>query len=164
MRLAPPNCLQYQNSLIGQIKSFNFEDSQVNPGTGYLSGLDYTICFKKPSGYCSITYSIPRPQLYDGSQSLIHQTNQGPTNYQMNPGQYFEIIGMVGKNEAGAGPFECSSDYLQLANIPLCGYRLNNQLSAPGQANPSNPTNNAEVVGEYFTNVFVDLKLYPINE
>lgn len=117
----------------------------MNAGTGYLSGLDYTICFKKPPGYCSITYSVPRFQFTDAGQSIIHQSNQSPMNYQTNPGQFFGIIGSVDKDQAGAGPYDCGSDYLQLANIPLCGSRLNSQL------NPQtpNPTNNAEVVGKW---------------
>lgn len=147
--LAPTNCLQYQNSLIGQIKSFNFEEFQVGAGTGYLSGLDYTICFKKPPGYCSVTYSIPRQLFADFGQSIIHQTNQAQTNYQVNPGQYFNIIGMVGNDQAGAGHLECAQDYLQLANIPLCGSRLNSQISPP----TPNPTTNAEVVGKYIISI-----------
>ena len=143
--LAPANCLQYQNSLIGQIKSFNFEEFQVGAGTGYLSGLDYAICFKKPPGYCSVTYTVPRQLFADVGQSIIHQTTQTQTNYQVNPGQYFNIIGMVGNDQAGAGHYECPQDYLQLANIPLCGSRLNNQLFPP----TPNPTTNAEVVGKY---------------
>lgn len=141
---APPNCLQYQNSLIGQIKSFNFEEFQVGAGTGYLSGLDYTICFKKPPGYCSITYTTPRQLYPDFGQSIIHQTTQAQTNYQVNPGQYFNIIGMVGNDQAGAGNYDCPQDYLQLANIPLCGSRLNSQLNPP----TPNPTTNAEVIGK----------------
>lgn len=139
---APSNCLQYQNSLIGQIKSFNFEEFQVGSGTGYLSGMDYSICFKKPSGYCSITYSVPRQFAGDLGQS-IQQTNPVSQNsYQINPGQYFNIIGMVGNDQAGAGHYECTQDYLQLASIPLCGSRLNSQLFPP----TPNPTTNAEVV------------------
>lgn len=113
-------------------------------GTGYLSGLDYSICFKKPPGYCSIAYSIPRFQYTDLGQSLIHQNNQQPQNYQANPGLYFNIIGSTDKDQAGAGPYDCPSDYLQLASTPLCGSRLNSQLNPP----TPNPTNNAEVVGE----------------
>lgn len=142
---APSNCLQYQNSLIGQIKSFNFEEFQVGAGTGYLSGLDYAICFKKPPGYCSVTYTVPRQLFADIGQSIIHQTTQTQTNYQVNPGQYFNIIGMVGNDQGGAGHYDCPQDYLQLANIPLCGSRLNSQLIPP----TPNPTTNAEVVGKY---------------
>lgn len=138
---APANCLQYQNSIIGQIKSFNFEEFMVGAGTGYLSGLDYTICFKKPPGYCSLTYSVPRQHL---DQGIIQQNPQAQTNYQTNPGQYFNIIGMVGNDQAGAGHYDCPQDYLQLANIPLCGSRLNSQLNPP----TPNPTTNAEVVGK----------------
>lgn len=142
--IAPPNCLQYQSSLIGTIKSFNFEESQVAAGTGYLSGLDYTICFKKPAGYCSVAYSVPRQQSFETGQSINQQSGQQQGNYQMNPGQYFNIIGMIDKDQAGAGPYECPSDYLQLANVPLCGNRLNPQLN-PAQPNP---TINTDVVGK----------------
>lgn len=106
--------------------------------------MDYTICFKKPAGYCSVTYTVPRQLFADFGQSIIHQTNQQQTNYQVNPGQYFNIIGMVGNDQAGAGHYDCAQDYLQLANIPLCGSRLNSQLNPP----TPNPTTNAEVVGK----------------
>lgn len=52
---------------------------------------------------------------------------------------------MVGNDQAGAGHYDCPQDYLQLANIPLCGSRLNSQLIPP----TPNPTTNAEVVGKY---------------
>lgn len=52
---------------------------------------------------------------------------------------------MVGNDQAGAGNYECPQDYLQLANVPLCGSRLNSQLNPP----TPNPTTNAEVIGEY---------------
>ena len=106
--------------------------------------MDYTICFKKPPGYCSVTYTVPRQLFADVGQSIIHQTTQAQTNYQINPGQYFNIIGMVGNDQAGAGHYDCAQDYLQLANIPLCGSRLNSQLNPPSP----NPTTNAEVVGK----------------
>lgn len=120
----------------------------MGAGTGYLSGMDYTICFKKPPGYCSVTYTVPRQLLPDFGQSIIHQTTQAQTNYQINPGQYFNIIGMVGNDQAGAGHYDCPQDYLQLANIPLCGSRLNNQLIPP----TPNPTTNSEVVGKFIEN------------
>lgn len=80
--------MQYHNSLIGQIKSFNFEEFTVGAGTGYLSGLDYTICFKRPSGYCSMIYSVPRVlSLGDNGQSIIQQQNPGQNSFQINPGK-----------------------------------------------------------------------------
>lgn len=115
--------------------------------------MDYTICFKKPQGYCSVTYTVPRQPFADFGQSIIHQTTQTQTNYQVNPGQYFNIIGMVGNDQAGAGHYECPQDYLQLANIPLCGSRLNSQLFPP----TPNPTTNSEVVGKYLTMLFLTL-------
>lgn len=92
-----------------------------------------------------MTYTIPRQPFADIGQSIIHQTTQTQTNYQINPGQFFNIIGMVGNDQAGAGHYECPQDYLELANIPLCGSRLNSQLFPP----TPNPTTNAEVVGKY---------------
>lgn len=131
----------------------------MGAGTGYLSGMDYTICFKKPAGYCSVTYTVPRQPFADIGQSIIHQSTQTQTNYQVNPGQYFNIIGMVGNDQAGAGPYECPQDYLQLANIPLCGSRLNSQLIPP----TPNPTANADVVGKYKAFVFDSLVIFSCN-
>ena len=74
---APPNCLQYLTGTYGSIKSFNYQ-GQVASGsstnslprgrnaissdqlsnTGYPNDLDYSICFKKEPGFCSITYEL----------------------------------------------------------------------------------------------------------
>ena len=80
---APPNCLQYLTGTYGNIKSFNYynhgslggQNSLANnanslpkgrnaitnnelTNAGYPNDLDYTICFKKEPGFCSITYEL----------------------------------------------------------------------------------------------------------
>lgn len=74
---APPNCLQYLTGTYGTIKSFNYQVSSsssssyargrnnldastnvVSSTTGYPNDLDYSICFKKEPGFCSITYEL----------------------------------------------------------------------------------------------------------
>ena len=54
---APKNCLQYFTSLVGQVKSFNYD--LFNQGFTYFNNLDYTICFKKWPGFCTVTFEVP---------------------------------------------------------------------------------------------------------
>lgn len=136
--LAPENCLQYETGLIGSVKSFNYQEYSLS-NVEYLSSLDYTICFRKAMGHCSVTFSIP----------TLDDINQVPVNL---PGQphgaydasiYFQITGdsSIGQDSAGAGPYECPTDWLMLAGVRLCGNRMNPSLSAT-----ANPTTSAEVV------------------
>lgn len=70
---APSNCLQYHLGPSGGFSSFNYEASQYqeyipsgpqnyqNAGaldSTYYNGLDYSICFRKESGFCTQTYSV----------------------------------------------------------------------------------------------------------
>ena len=107
--------------------------------------MDYTICFRKEPGFCTVTYSVPF--------MLVHVNDpnqqQDGSPIQVNPGRYFNIIpdistnSAVGNDQAGAGPYECPFDYLFVAGRRLCGSRLNGQLYPP----IPNPTINSEVTG-----------------
>jgi len=74
---APSNCLQYYSGPSGIFTSFNYDalrykdfpninyNQPLNPQSqhpyfdaNYLNGLDYTICFRKESGFCTQTYSV----------------------------------------------------------------------------------------------------------
>lgn len=145
--LAPPNCLQYHLGIQGNIRSFNYEElsQQAVVGYGlYLNNLDYTICFRKQPGFCTITYSVPNDLNFNQQNQL---PNQEVSGYQ--PGLYFNVVAdptgpnAVGTDQAGAGPYECNTDYLILANIRLCGFRLNPQL----YPQIPNPSMHAEVFG-----------------
>ena len=54
---APSNCLQYFQDLIGQVRSFNYD--LFNQGFTYFNNLDYAICFRKWSGFCTVSFSVP---------------------------------------------------------------------------------------------------------
>jgi hypothetical protein len=106
--------------------------------------LDYTICFRKEPGFCTLTYSVPTlfTNINDPNQSQDPQTTTPP-------GRYFNVIpdgssnNPVGNDQAGAGPYDCPFDYLLLAGTRLCGSRLNAQLYPP----MPHPSTNAEVTG-----------------
>ena len=43
--------------MVGQVKSFNYD--LFNQGFTYFNNLDYSICFKKWPGFCTVTYEVP---------------------------------------------------------------------------------------------------------
>jgi hypothetical protein len=83
---APPHCLQYLTGTHGKFRSFNYDSypvlnivgrqdsiinsllgttstppttqSTLNPGDGYPNDIDYMICLRKESGFCSVTYEL----------------------------------------------------------------------------------------------------------
>lgn len=135
------NCLQFHYSIIGQIKSFNYEE--YNYKSGYLNNLDYSICFRKEMGFCSISYSLPN------ANATQIQNQQGTNQQLINRPEYFDIISNQNQgsatqsnNQAGAGPTDCPTDYLILANTRLCGGKLNGDLIS------SNSNLNSEVTGK----------------
>ena len=140
---APRHCLQYHYNLLGSIKSFNYDI--FNQGFTYTNNLDYTICFKKSTGFCTITYSVPREEDEGHGNELFHETDreQGSwtegepfkrrpelstrperTYFDITPGQ------RDSSQTAHAGPYKCPSDYIMLNGIRLCGYHLNDNLYA----------------------------------
>ncbi len=104
--------------------------------------MDYTICFRKEPGFCTLTYSLPTIFISPNDQ------NQ-PQDQTTPPGRYFNIVpevstsNPVSNDQAGAGPYDCPHDYLLLAGTRLCGSRLNAQLYPP----MPNPSSNADVTG-----------------
>jgi hypothetical protein len=141
---APANCLQYHIGVQGSIRSFNYDEPNVAAQGGYLNNLDYTICFKKEPGFCTVTYSVPTVYVHINDPN---QSQEGPMT--ISPGRYFNIIpdtstnNAVGNDQAGAGPYDCPFDYLFLAGRRLCGSRFNGQLYPP----MPNPSVNSEVTG-----------------
>ncbi|XP_076352384.1 uncharacterized protein LOC143247730 isoform X2 [Tachypleus tridentatus] len=118
---APPNCLQYYTGVQGEFRSFNHVSDVAINDQGYFNNLDYTICFRKEVGFCTMTYSLPE---------FVPPPNQ-QQQIQVNP--FFGIqTGAGGLNQqlttAGAGMQECTTDYIILASIRLCGGRLNDKL------------------------------------
>ncbi|XP_067129256.1 uncharacterized protein [Centruroides vittatus] len=136
----PSNCLQYYTGVQGNIKSFNynfnprFDQIQGNQPfetveNGYFNNLDYAICFRKELGFCSITFTVANSTISTTGNNL--------------PSPSFAIRQGDGSSPvqgmAQAGPTECQSDYLILANIRFCGGRLNPDLTG-------SPNFNADVV------------------
>ncbi|XP_076311027.1 uncharacterized protein LOC143225462 isoform X2 [Tachypleus tridentatus] len=126
----PPNCLQYHTGVQGQFQSFNYISDVMITDQGYFNNLDYTICFRKEVGFCTMTYFLPE---------FIQPTNQ---QQQTQASPFFAIeMGAGGTNQqlttAGAGMQDCPSDYIILASIRLCGGRLNDKLvnNVPASSN-----------------------------
>ncbi|XP_077493158.1 uncharacterized protein LOC144104174 [Amblyomma americanum] len=120
---APSNCLQYYTGTSGSFSSFDYAESQeIPPRRGYLNNLDYTVCFRKEAGYCSITYSVPGPEVPFSIQ------NVGP-----------DSAPTTNETEAGVGMVECPMDYLLLGGVRYCGTKLNPSMEEP------NPVINAPV-------------------
>ncbi|KAL1482870.1 hypothetical protein MTO96_013377 [Rhipicephalus appendiculatus] len=92
------------------------------PRRGYLNNLDYTVCFRKEAGYCSITYSVPGMNVPFSIQN-VGADNAPTTN----------------ETEAGLGVTECTMDYLLLGGVRYCGTKLNPSTEEP------NPVVNAPV-------------------
>ncbi|XP_074602257.1 uncharacterized protein LOC141855947 [Brevipalpus obovatus] len=120
---APANCLQYHLGPSGSFSSFNYESSQYNEfsqnqnqnnqnpafmDATYLNGLDYAICFRKESGFCTQTYSV------NSTYVPFEIVNFGPNNQPT-----------FDQNAAGAGPQRCQFDYILLNGLRLCGSRMN---------------------------------------
>ncbi|XP_076316289.1 uncharacterized protein LOC143228807 [Tachypleus tridentatus] len=57
-KVVPLHCLQYYTGTHGVIKSFNYDEDGSSVHQGYPNNLDYTICLKKESGFCSVSYEL----------------------------------------------------------------------------------------------------------
>jgi len=99
------------------------------------------MCFRKEQGFCAIAYTVPNQDLPNRKISPTNSNIQYPNGF-----TNFNITANsdeVGPEEAGAGPYECTTDYLVLNNLRLCGSRFNSQLHPESP----NPTTNSEVFG-----------------
>ncbi|KAK9503036.1 hypothetical protein O3M35_011689 [Rhynocoris fuscipes] len=107
---APRNCLQYYSNPSGAIQSFNYR-REVARTSSYMNNLNYAICIRKAPGMCSIVYSNLAS---DGEEFPFEMNNM-------------DIDGSltVPPKEAGAEIFNCPDDYIVVANVRLCGQKLN---------------------------------------
>lgn len=130
---APANCLQFHFDLHGEFKSFNF-DYYAQSNARYLKNLDYAICFRKLSGFCSITYSMPKYGVPESQDVQNANTRPG--------GKYFNIVNMVaaGVGMGGSGPIKCPDDYVILGTGRFCGNVLNDDVERA-----SSPTVSEEI-------------------
>lgn len=132
---APPNCLQYHHEIVGKVVSFNFD--LYNEGNTYFNNMDYTICFRKEPGFCTLTYSVPTERDPDDDNDLTKPTRPGTAI------RYFEIDPESKVVDGpGVGILKCPSDYLLLGGIRYCGGRLNSHIFSP------NPQGDTEVTGK----------------
>lgn len=136
---APPNCLQYHYGLMGKMVSFNFD--VFNQGFTYFNNLDYAICFRKPPGFCTVSFTVAEDDDDDDDDSTndlfpdeelgnefkkirdkLSPSSLRPTKESTN----FHIVAKERAQQlAGAGPHKCPADYLVLNNMRFCGHYLN---------------------------------------
>ncbi|KAI1299312.1 hypothetical protein HDE_03927 [Halotydeus destructor] len=137
---APSNCLQYFTGPSGQFSSFNYELAQnqdaallqnlqqANPQIPryamYFNSMDYTICFRKESGFCTQTYYVNTtfvPMEIDSRAIGAGVGTQGDS-------ARFGLTGFA----------RCQYDYILLDGIRFCGARLT-MLGFSGQADVDSP-------------------------
>ena len=145
---APPNCLQFYFDLHGEFKSFNFDYYQQS-NARYLKNLDYAICFRKLSGFCSITYSMPKYGV------PVDTDVQNPSTRPV--GKYFNIVNMVaaGIGSGGSGPVKCPDDFLVLGTWRFCGSVLNDDVergSSPTVSEEITDNGSGPLIARFRTN------------
>ena len=141
---APANCLQYHYDLLGKIESFNFD--VFNQGFTYFNNLDYAICFRKPPGFCTVSFQVsedkddddddpddefPDDELSDEFKKIRdRQKNREKLRpSDLRPVRETTNFNIVSRDRsqtmAGAGPHKCPTDYIVINNMRFCGHRLN---------------------------------------
>lgn len=143
---APPHCLQYYQGTHGTVQSFNYipskatlkgrERRQDRPemqdvivkGDGYPNNMDYIICIRKESGFCSITYEY----VQDKQSGDLLPFSVGPTN-----GLMGGII--VGDKEAKTlTGSHCDDDFLIVGGNKMCS-KLNVQSEQTSDQETESP-------------------------
>ncbi|UXI16576.1 homeobox protein Nkx-2.2 [Sarcoptes scabiei] len=132
-KLAPSHCLQYYEGTQGTIKSFNYDNDEqeamqsnlnrqdsINSITeGYPNNVDYMICIRKETGFCSISYEF----MSDFSGAVL------PFSVGLSPNQFFKRNGFASPNSNENSPFktystvpsnQCDDDYLIVSGMKVC--------------------------------------------
>ncbi|RWS16476.1 uncharacterized protein B4U79_01361 [Dinothrombium tinctorium] len=106
--LAPSHCLQYYTGTYGVIKSFNYDSPflESDSSTGYPNDIDYIMCIKKESGFCSISYDLSSNG--DGISPFAVGSSSETEKSLWRP-----IVA------------QCRDDYLTIGGIRLCSGKLN---------------------------------------
>lgn len=106
---APSHCLQHYTGTHGRLKSFNYDLESPDDGSreGYPNDHDYTICVKKESGFCSITYEL---------------ATQGSS---MKP---FSVGPSVKNGRIASFQTQCKDDFLVVAGVRLCSVTITDGL------------------------------------
>lgn len=122
--LAPPHCLQYYEGTQGTIKSFNYDSHEGRDSSstaeGYPNNIDYIVCIRKETGFCSIAY-----EFMSDSSGGLWPFSVGPTPSGTNGGL------MMGEPDTGREGHEmrsmnnCDDDYLVVGGMRLCSRIVN---------------------------------------
>lgn len=109
---------------------------QLDQSAGYPNDLDYTICIKKESGFCSITYQLSRSEQGLQQPFAIGQStnwlSQSPndSSFTSERSQWYQMSN------------ECRDDYLLIGGSRFCsGTSSNSQLGSNDGSFSSNGTN-----------------------
>ncbi|KAI2799608.1 hypothetical protein BLOT_011514 [Blomia tropicalis] len=124
--LAPPYCLQYFDSNQGTIQSFNY-DLKRNGGPegrsevtdGYPNNIDYLICIRKETGFCSISYEF----MSDSNGAVLpFSVGTSHSNHLYNGNRESQSRGASALNipKILALSEECDDDYLIVGGFRVC--------------------------------------------
>lgn len=106
---APSHCLQHHTGTYGRLKSFNYDQEGGDEPSkeGYPNDHDYTICVRKESGFCTITYELAT------QGSTIKPFSVGPS---------------VKSGRVASFQTQCKDDFLVVAGIRLCSVTISDGL------------------------------------
>ncbi|KAH7641544.1 uncharacterized protein LOC124493204 [Dermatophagoides farinae] len=125
---APAHCLQYYEGTQGTIKSFNYDSDELANrndlsnvlNEGYPNNVDYMICIRKETGFCSISYEF----MSDPSGAVF------PFSVGLSSNQFSKRIGLhqtddygrwtTGKMYSTVQTTQCDDDYLIVSGTKVC--------------------------------------------
>ncbi|XP_023335615.1 uncharacterized protein LOC111706897 [Eurytemora carolleeae] len=122
--LAPEGCLQYYTGISGNVSSFNWKltdnsmgvtstvSNQGNTLSNHMANLDYSVCIRRESGYCSIEWSTPSPYSTQNGYFSLTGTEQ---------------TGILSQTDVRVGDTDCRTDYVLIPE-GWGGTDLNNRL------------------------------------
>ncbi|OTF73225.1 hypothetical protein BLA29_007990, partial [Euroglyphus maynei] len=124
----PSHCLQYYEGTQGTIKSFNYDSDELTNrndisnvlNEGYPNNVDYMICIRKETGFCSISYEF----MSDPSGAVF------PFSVGLSSNQFSKRIGLHQADDYGQWPTgkmystvqttQCDDDYLIVSGTKVC--------------------------------------------
>ena len=167
--LAPPHCLQYFDSTQGKIKSFNYDARNLASGDeremstaggaayeGYPNNIDYLICIRKETGFCSVSYEY----MADSSGSVMPFSVGSDLGLAGRRGSQSRIASDVASSDALSISFgstaHCEDDYLIIGGLRVCSKALASNVngdddhvtlvpSSTAASSSSSPPSTAEI-------------------
>ncbi|KAH9412999.1 hypothetical protein DERP_013981 [Dermatophagoides pteronyssinus] len=128
-KTAPAHCLQYYEGTQGTIKSFNYDTDELTNrndlsnvlNEGYPNNVDYMICIRKETGFCSISYEFMSDQsgaVFPFSVGL--STNQFSKRIGLHQTDDYGQWTTTGKMYSTVQTTQCDDDYLIVSGTKVC--------------------------------------------